>query len=220
MLTSKIISGIICLSVVFCFLGCERKTQEVAREDIIEEFEMQDAQVNSALRISSGVLVVDDFNDGDKPNSLGGDFGSWDKDPNDSTQYCRDSFDSEVKIDKTGYSLRLGYDVDSHNPAYNGFWSRLNNKDLSIYNQLIFYVKGDKSGHTSKFKIELKNGKGEVGRYLVTGITDYWQRILVPFVKFTDITDWRKMTEFVIIFDDATVTKKIGAVYIDDIYFQ
>jgi len=37
-------------------------------------------------------LVVADFDTGDKPNNLGGDFGAWDKDPNDESQGCQLSF--------------------------------------------------------------------------------------------------------------------------------
>ena len=38
-------------------------------------------------------LVILDFDTGDKPNNIGGDFGAWDKDPNDETQWCEISFE-------------------------------------------------------------------------------------------------------------------------------
>src|SRR5512140_2383796 len=89
-------------------------------------------------------LVIADFDTGDKPNNIGGDFGGWDKDPNDESQGCQMSFDTDdSQGDPAGYSIRLDYDVDSPNPAYNGFWMKLNGEDATPYNTLNFYVKGD-----------------------------------------------------------------------------
>jgi len=204
----KVISCGVILLVSVCFLNCEGMSEEVAVEE-------------RSKVSSSKVLMLDDFDDGAKPNNLGGDLGSWNKTPNDPTQFCHDSFDSVIKINKTGYSLKLDYDVDSPSPAYNGFWSKLNVRDLSSYSQLVFYVKGDKAaGYTEGFKVELKNKKGKIGSHFVKGVTDNWQRIVVPFSEFAGITEWDKMTEFVIVFDDITVTEKVGTIYIDDIYFQ
>ena len=40
-------------------------------------------------------LLVADFDSGDKPNNLGGDFGSWNKDPKDDTQGAYMTFVSD-----------------------------------------------------------------------------------------------------------------------------
>ena len=37
----------------------------------------------------------------------GGNYGTWDKDPNDTTQGCVDSFDPDIKIGSRGFSLKL-----------------------------------------------------------------------------------------------------------------
>ena len=88
-----------------------------------------------ALGISGTVwaatMLVDDFNRGEKPNALGGDFGAWDKDPSDPTQTCTIAFDKANAFGGVGYALRLDYDVDSPNPAYNGFWMKLEGIDIS-----------------------------------------------------------------------------------------
>ncbi|OED35783.1 hypothetical protein AB834_04145 [PVC group bacterium (ex Bugula neritina AB1)] len=167
------------------------------------------------------VLLVDDFDDTSKPNFLGGDFGAWDKDPRDQTQFCADSFDSDVRKGDSGYSLKLDYDVDSPNPAYNGFWMSLNDVDLRRYNSVVFHVAGSKKeGYTSQFKVEIKGQDGEIGNYLVRGITSSWKKIVVPFRKFAGIQDWSKIREFVIVFDDVYATDKDGVIYIDDVSFQ
>jgi len=173
-----------------------------------------------AGRSNAGILKVGDFDSGEKPNNLGGDFGAWNKDPTDLTQMCTDSFSSEVKYGDKGYSLKLVYDVDSPNPAYNGFWTKLQNQDVTGYNELVFYVKGDEEkGFTTRFKVELKNPT-QVSSFLVTGVTSEWQKVVIPLQKFKGITDWSQMSEFVVVFDDLTSNPKEGAIYIDDVYFS
>ena len=166
-------------------------------------------------------LVIGDFNTGDKPNNIGGDFGSWDKDPNDETQLCQMTFESDDALgDKAGYSIRLDYDVDSPNPAYNGFWMKLNGEDATPYNAVKFYLKGDaQKGFTKRIKIELKDMSNQPSPYILTGITDQWQEFTVPFDKFRRISDWSAMNEFVLVFDDINSNPKVGSIYLDNVRF-
>jgi len=166
-------------------------------------------------------LVIADFDTGDKPNNIGGDFGGWDKDPNDESQGTQMSFDTDdSQGDASGYSIRLDYDVDSPNPAYNGFWMKLENLDATPCKNLVMYVKGDPElGFTSQFKVELKT-KTETGSYLVTGVTDTWQKVTIPLNKFAGLTSKKDLTELVIVFDDTNSTEKMGAINIDNISFE
>ncbi len=167
--------------------------------------------------VYAATLLVDDFDDGDKPNALGGDFGAWDKDPSDPTQKCTIAFDKAGAFGGAGYSLRMDYDVDSPNPAYNGFWMKLQETDMSAYKTISFYIRGDGSkGFTNQVKLELKNGK-EVGKYLLKGVTDQWQQAKIPLKDFAGLTSLKGMTEFVVVFDDVTSTKKTGSIYLDEI---
>jgi len=169
---------------------------------------------------SAATLLVDDFNRGEKPNALGGDFGSWNKDESDPTQGCVNGFDTTAAYGGVGYALRLDYDVDSPNPAYNGFWMKLQGTDVSTYKNLVFYARGDaERGYTDKFKLELKNGN-EVGKYVLKGVTDEWQRFSVPLKNFEGLSSTSALTEFVVVFDDLTSTKKVGTIYLDEISFE
>ncbi|MDD5072390.1 MAG: hypothetical protein PHO67_04480, partial [Candidatus Omnitrophica bacterium] len=47
-----------------------------------------------AGQVFAATLVIADFDSGDKPNSIGGDFGAWNKDEADMTQGCKMDFDS------------------------------------------------------------------------------------------------------------------------------
>ena len=166
-------------------------------------------------------LLLADFNSGDKPNNIGGDFGSWDKDPNDETQICQMSFEADDALgDAAGYSIRLDYDVDSPNPAYNGFWMKLNGEDATAYNAVKFYVKGDATkSFTKRLKIELKDMSNQPSPYIITGITDQWQEFTIPFDKFRRVSDWSAMNEFVVVFDDINSNPKSGTIYIDNVRF-
>lgn len=172
-------------------------------------------------QVLAATLVVADFNSGEKPNNIKGDFGAWNRDENDKTQYCKITFNPITVHDAKGFSLQIDYDVDSPNPAYNGFWMNLENQDISKYDKLTFWIKGDaKTGFSPKIKLELKNAKGEVGSHSVATITKDWQEISIPLKQFTGLSDLTSMKEIVIIFDDITCAgRKNGTIYIDDIAF-
>lgn len=166
-------------------------------------------------------LVIADFDTGDKPNNLGGDFGGWDKDPNDETQGTQMSFEPDDALgDPAGYAIRLDYDVDSPNPAYNGLWMKLNGQDATAYNALSFYIKGDAAaGFTKRVKIEVKDMNNKPSPYIVSGITEQWQEVVIPFDKFRRIEDWSAMNEFVVVFDDINSNPKKGTIFIDHVRF-
>lgn len=174
----------------------------------------------AAAKSSSSELMIADFNTGDKPGNIGGDFGAWNKDPADFTQGCIEAFDSANRHGDSGFAMRLEYSVDSKNPAYNGFWMTLPNIDVSGYDNLTFWVKGDeKTGYTTVFKIELKNAGKQVGRYYVTNVTDRWQEVVIPLSAFKGLTDISNLTEFVIVFEDRIASNKKGIIYVDDVRF-
>ncbi len=171
---------------------------------------------------SAGELVVADFDSGDKPNNIGGDFGSWDKDPNDETQATQMAFEGDDALgNPAGYSIRLDYDVDSPNPAYNGFWMKLNGEDGSSYKSVSFYMKGDKEkGFTKRVKIELKDMSNQPSPFILTGLTDSWQKFVIPFEKFRKVKDWSHLNEFVVVFDDINSNPKAGTLYVDHVAFE
>lgn len=171
---------------------------------------------------SATALLIADFNSGDKPNNVGGDFGGWDKDPNDGTQGTQMSFAmDDSQGDASGYSIRLDYDVDSPSAAYNGFWMKLNGVDATAYNTLNFYVKGDaKEGYTKRFKIELQDIARKPSSYLVSGVTDKWQKISIPFEKFSGIETWNALIELVLVFDDVNADPKCGTIYLDQFFLS
>ncbi len=175
--------------------------------------------LSTQVSFAAEELMIADFDTGDKPNNLGGDFGAWDKDPNDDTQSCSVSFNfgDDPTGNTDGYSLQLEYDVDSPNPAYNGFWTKLEGEDFSKYDTLNIYIKGDtNAGFTKRLKIELKDFQS-ASPFILNGITDEWQKFQIPFEKFTRVKDWSSMNELVLVFDDINTSPKVGTIYVDQI---
>jgi hypothetical protein len=165
-------------------------------------------------------IIAANFDSGEKPNNLGGNFGAWNKDPSDPTQWCKESFDNTARRGDTGFAMKLDYSVDSPNPAYNGFWMTLPNFDATKYDALNLWVKGDsKAGYTTVFKIELKSANKQMGRYYVSNVGDQWQEISIPLSEFKGLIDRSSLTEFVVVFEDRMASNKKGVLYIDDIRF-
>ena len=166
-------------------------------------------------------FVVADFNSGIKPNNIGGDFGTWDYNPDDDTQSCFMDFSPfDSRLSDGGNSIILNYDVQSPNPAFNGFWMKLEGIDISDFNRLRLWVKGDSEvDFTSRFKVELKNALGKRAIYFVKNITDKWSEIIIDFKKTRAIKDWTNMSEFTVVFSDIVSTYKEGIIFIDDISF-
>src|SRR5207248_4136327 len=124
---------------------------------------------------ASAEIMVADFNSGTKPNNLGGDFGSWIKDPTDPMQGCIESFDAKDRYGDKGYALRLIYSVASKNPAFGGLWMRLPNLDASRFDALAFRVRGDAGlGYTKVFKAELNDALDQSRRKYVNNVTRQW----------------------------------------------
>ena len=164
--------------------------------------------------------MVADFNSGTKPNNLGGDFGAWIKDPNDPMQGCIESFDRANRFGNTGYALRLIYSVESKKPAFGGLWMRLQNLDASKFDTLAFHVKGDAHmGFTTVFKVELKDSMDQASHFYVHGVTEQWHDVVIPLKDFQGIANFKRLKEFVIVFEDTTATAKKGVMYIDDVRF-
>ncbi|MBI5123884.1 MAG: hypothetical protein HZA72_00515 [Candidatus Omnitrophica bacterium] len=196
--------------------------------DVEEEADLEEAPVKvegEAPNVSeepkaAEELIIADFNSGVKPSNIGGNFGAWNKDPSDPTQWCRESFDNAARHGDSGFGMKLDYSVDSPNPAYNGFWMMLPNFDAVNFDNIAFWVKGDtNAGYTTVFKIELKNANKQVGRYYISNVSDQWQNISIPLSELKGLIDRSNLTEFVVVFEDRMATNKKGVIYIDDIKF-
>ncbi len=167
-------------------------------------------------------LVVADFDKGEPPNNIGGSYGSWNHDPQDDTQGCYMFAEpDDYKNPDKGYCLRLDYDVQSKNPAFNGFWMKLKGLDVSSFNVLSFWIKGGSEGKfTTRLKLELKDGAGRRAIYPIEGVTDKWQEIKINFKNTKSDANWKNVSELVLVFDDILATYKEGTILVDQFSFK
>ena len=147
-------------------------------------------------------------------------FGAWNGDPGDPTQFCRVRLQDAERIGTAGFGLMIEYDVESPNPAYNGFWLKLPEVPLAAFGALSFWIKGDaQAGFTRRLRLELKD-RAHVAGFQLEGITAEWTQVHLPLRVFAGIEALRTATEFVIVFDDETATEKVGTVYLDYLMFE
>ncbi len=179
-------------------------------------------------------LVVYHFDEPDIQKKLNVDFGSWELHPSYITDATVVRSQDEKEAEEFGNVLRISYDVSmsqedlpyANYPTFNGVWFHLGDVDLSEYDTLVFYARGDgDAGFTSRFKVELKNNKGEIGKYYVNDIGFSWRRLEIPMNMFkTDVgkslKSFKSLKELTIVFEKEQVTKKKGVIFVDNIYFS
>lgn len=117
-----------------------------------------------------------------------------------------------------GKSLRLDYDVNSYEKAKAEFWLRLKGLDLSKFDTLNLYLRGDsKKGSSKTVTLRFLDGGNRAASYIVTGITKEWKKFKIPLKKFSRIQDWSRLNELGLIFDDVFSNPKEGTLYVDHI---
>lgn len=90
-------------------------------------------------------------------------------------------------------------------------------KNFKKYDYLVLYIKGDsKHGYTRSLNIELKDKKF-TSVYTIDGITDNWQKFLIPLKSFSGI-NLSCVVYVGICLNSDVVTTKTGRIYVDDIY--
>ena len=180
------------------------------------------AQVPEEQPGEGPVAVIADFDSGQPVNNVGKEIEIWlQGDGTDATQNSKMAFVKDDALGKPeGRSLRLDYDVDSPNPAYNGMRTDLNHFDATPFKTINFYVKGDtQKGFTQKLKVELIGPDKHPSPHIFEGITDEWQLITIPLEEFMLIRDRSILEKFVMVFADITSNPKVGTIYIDQVYF-
>jgi len=169
-------------------------------------------------------LLLHDFDQHKISNNLGRACGSWNAEPEDTRSYASAQIDVASRHGDTGAGLRLEYHLNPERASQNGFWMKLGKLDMSDYDHLEFWVRGDSAaGFASLFKIELKRRKSDTSRemdkasFVVQGITKEWRKISIPLNMMTGITDWKGIDEFVIVFHTRHADCQAGAYSIDEI---
>jgi hypothetical protein len=164
-------------------------------------------------------MVMDNFNESSKRNTLGGFTGTF----GGTGGFCLESYQkgSSAGAGEDGGSiLKLVYNV---NNGYAGYYSKLNGQDLTKYHRVTFSVKGAKGGEV--FEIELGDGsvasKIDIRDFLPYGASTTWQKVSIPLKAFTEVRNWTLMKgNFAIVFEQYLGTPTNSTLYVDNITFE
>jgi len=160
----------------------------------------------------STIKLVDDFNDGEEPNLIGG----TSKGIATKGGFAKASYNKEEPFGKTGYSLEISYFVPKDGEAA---WSTdLNWLDISQALGISFVVRCKKGSETFALRITDLSGKScEVNLSKRVKITQNWQRVEIPTKDFSGI-DFNGLRSMELVFHDGPLGNS-GLIYIDDIAF-
>lgn len=124
----------------------------------------------------------------------------------------------------TGKSLMLAYDV-STDTSFSGYFTRLNNADLSKYNYLSFMVKGDTGGEFCRLQLsdesESKTIRAKISLwdYLPNGPDTTWKKVFIPLDAFYSLPNRESIDELAIVFEHVQ-SELNQSPFIDTIYFD
>lgn len=141
-----------------------------------EIYRKRDAASFEALRrggANLAALTVDDFSSQAEVNKIGG---------KRTAKGCSISIMKDESSAGRRNFLAIDFDLDRARPAY--FSEDLNSIDLSRYNALSFEIRGDRDyRYPHGLRIELE-GRSNGAVYRFKGITDKWQKIVIPLREF------------------------------------
>ncbi len=126
-----------------------------------------------------------------------------------------------VRFLKKTTVLRLACPAHSADFKTGGYFFKFEKIDLSKFDNLNFYVKGDRwDGFPDDFEIQLQ-AEGHLASKGISGITASWQKITIPLASFKQVAGSSKVIDSLrIIFDASSPGSKKGVIYIDDIFFS
>lgn len=183
---------------------------------------------SSSSSVTAGLL--DNFDDGNDSNLMGGTNGEWGDDGGNHT------YDSANAYGGSGYALKAAYTVTATAvPGVSDTWFApelgigTSYKNVSGYANLTFYIKKDSSTTKAYLKVCIKDNDGTphesqlpVTNY-ITSITDTYQLVTVPLSAFSGVTLTNLLYVFFNInYTDLTANScpTTGIVYIDEIQFS
>lgn len=169
---------------------------------------------------SGAVKILSDFNSFERVNTIGGGFGGWNSTEPQPEAVVEEKIEDGVGPDGSP-AWKISYDISTPG-SFCGSWMKLNDFDARSYSYLAFDIKGEGT-YPTRVKCELKNeNNANVGRTMITGISDQWQRKRIPLAKFKRaLGNLNHLSEWVLVMDEAAVGKvKAGTILVDNVAFE
>jgi hypothetical protein len=120
--------------------------------------------------------------------------------------------------------MHIHYAFESPSRAQVSFRVDLGDLDASGYDHVELWIKGDAGGFSPALKIGFRRPKPDLprlvqdGTAVVTGISDRWQRFVVPLNKMAGIGEWRHVRSFFVALESRRAGfARQGGYTIDDV---
>ncbi len=165
-------------------------------------------------------MLINDFNDGQDPNEVGGYSGVWES-GNATCQVSYYNTDLNNVYGQEGCSLRISYDVTKAG-SYSGYWAATY-IDLSDYKALTFWIKGAAGGENLRVGLKdssYNESKVLIEDYLSSGVTASWQKVVIPLSAFRQVSNRTAMDSISFSFYNNLGNPTSGAVYVDEVRFE
>lgn len=165
------------------------------------------------------VLILDDFSKF-PTNALGGEVGAFGA---NGGVGISEIITEDSAFDGKGKTLSFRYDVRATDSSFAFFVSKFDNLDLSQYNYMSFWIRGNAGAEF--LQVQIKNAtevaKVPVSSYLRGGPTTEWRKVVIPMDAFWNLTSRTNIAELVFVAENfqsrANGSALQGEVYIDDI---
>lgn len=179
-------------------------------------------------------IILFDFERPDIMKDRNVTFGTWELHPSYTAEISVVKPLDKKEAESRGAVLMIDYDVSVPEkslpsttfPVFNGVWFKLNDMDISKYDTVALWLKGDaKKGFTSICKLELKNNFKETGSYIIEDIGRGWKKYEIPITHFRTvdgkpIANRTAMKELTIVFEKNRVSAMQGVIYLDGVGFE
>ncbi|MFX0133487.1 MAG: T9SS type A sorting domain-containing protein [Candidatus Hodarchaeota archaeon] len=163
------------------------------------------------------ILVLDDFENFPK-NKLNGETGGF----YEKATVMVETETGTNAFDGKGKSVSIKYDVSTEN-SFCGHYSKFSSLNLSEYNYLSLWIKGENSKEYLQIQLATKEDTAKVPlwNYLSGGPTKNWQKVVIPLDAFWNLRTRTGILELVIVFENyqsnVNESPLNSKVYIDDI---
>lgn len=182
------------------------------------------SSVSPSLALDLKRLVLHDFNRSILTNNVGGECEALLINPDVTLGRVQWTLETSEKRGASGHALHLSYALPPDTTSQTCFRTSLQGLDASGYDHLEFWIKGDaRRGYAPTLRaLFLRPEDGmpqrmQRGSYVVSGITDEWQRIRVPLRVMNGIQTWTHLDTFAFSWHSRRSKVKSGAYYLDDI---
>lgn len=167
---------------------------------------------------------LDDFNDNNNTNNWGFETASGHSSATYSITYNSNNAYEGKRCMKIQYNVTTG-------GSYVWYASPLGSRNFkaSNYNGLSFWIKGQNGNETVKIGLEAnytgtrKKAEVYIGDFLDGGINTNWQKVVIPFKNFANITNFTSMKELSFVIEEyqsgLNNSPKQSSIYVDYITF-